>query len=98
MVGGKGFEEFRAHGIDVEVGLLEDEALRLNRAFTIVQTEGRPMVIAKAATSLDSRIAAAPGVRTQLTSAERIAAPNGYGPRWMRSASAPAPCWQTIRS
>ena len=28
------------------------------------------MVIAKAATSLDSRIAAAPGVRTQLTSAE----------------------------
>ena len=35
-----------------------DEAPRLNRAFTIVQTEGRPMVIAKAATSLDSRIAA----------------------------------------
>ncbi len=70
LVSGKGFEELRAHGIDVETGVLGDEALRLNRAFTIVQTEGRPMVIAKAATSVDSRIAAAPGVRTQLTSSE----------------------------
>jgi diaminohydroxyphosphoribosylaminopyrimidine deaminase/5-amino-6-(5-phosphoribosylamino)uracil reductase len=70
LVSGKGFDELRAHGIQVEVGLLADDALRLNRAFTIVQTERRPMVIAKAATSLDSRIAAAPGVRTQLTSAE----------------------------
>ncbi len=70
LVGGKGFDELRAHGIRVDVGTLGDEALRLNRAFTLVQTEGRPMVIAKAATSLDSRIAAAPGVRTQLTSAE----------------------------
>ena len=70
LVSGKGFDELRAHGIEVEVGVLEDEAARLNRAFAIVQTEGRPMVIAKAATSIDSRIAAAPGVRTQLTSAE----------------------------
>lgn len=69
LVSGKGFQELREHGIAVEVGLLEDEAARLNRAFTIVQTEGRPMVIAKAATSLDARIAEAPGVRTQLTSA-----------------------------
>jgi diaminohydroxyphosphoribosylaminopyrimidine deaminase/5-amino-6-(5-phosphoribosylamino)uracil reductase len=69
LVSGKGFEELRAHGIDVEVGLLEEEAARLNRAFAIVQSEGRPMVIAKAATSLDARIAAAPGTRTQLTSA-----------------------------
>jgi diaminohydroxyphosphoribosylaminopyrimidine deaminase/5-amino-6-(5-phosphoribosylamino)uracil reductase len=70
LVSGRGFEELRAHGIDVEVGMLADEALRLNRAFTLVQTERRPMVIAKVATSLDSRIAAAPGVRTPLTSAE----------------------------
>ena len=70
LVSGKGFDELRAHGIQVEVGVLADEAMRLNRAFTIVQTERRPMVIAKAATSVDARIAAAPGVRTQLTSAE----------------------------
>lgn len=69
LVGGQGFAELRAHAIQVEVGLLETAAARLNRAFTIVQTEGRPMVIAKAASSEDSRIAAAPGTRTPLTSA-----------------------------
>ena len=69
LVSGKGLDELRASGIRVEVGLLREEAERLNRAFTIVQTEGRPMVIAKVATSLDSRIAAAPGTRTQITSA-----------------------------
>lgn len=70
LVSGKGFDELRAGGVDVEIGLLGDEAARLNRAFSVVQTSGRPMVIAKVATSLDSRIAAAPGVRTQLTSRE----------------------------
>jgi diaminohydroxyphosphoribosylaminopyrimidine deaminase/5-amino-6-(5-phosphoribosylamino)uracil reductase len=70
LVSGRGIAELRAHGIEVEVGLLGDEAARLNRAFTIVQTEGRPMVVVKAATSLDARIAAAPGVRTAITSAE----------------------------
>lgn len=70
LVHGKGIEELRASGIQVEVGLLEEEAARLNRAFSIVQTQGRPMVIAKAAMSRDSRIAAAPGVRTQLSSAD----------------------------
>ena len=70
LVSGRGFDELRASGIRVDVGVLSDEALRLNRAFMIVQAQGRPMVIAKVATSLDSRIAAAPGVRTQLTSPE----------------------------
>jgi diaminohydroxyphosphoribosylaminopyrimidine deaminase/5-amino-6-(5-phosphoribosylamino)uracil reductase len=68
LVSGKGFDELRGAGIEVEVGLLETEAARLNRAFTIVQTLGRPMVIAKVATSKDSRIASAPGRRTALTS------------------------------
>ena len=70
LVSGRGFAELRAAGIDVDVGLLGAEAARLNRAFTIVQTEGRPMVIAKVAVSRDARIAAAPGTRTLLTSRE----------------------------
>ena len=70
LVSGKGFDELRAAGITVEVGLLEAEAARLNRAFTIVQTAKRPMVVAKVATSADAKIAAAPGVRTALTSRE----------------------------
>jgi diaminohydroxyphosphoribosylaminopyrimidine deaminase/5-amino-6-(5-phosphoribosylamino)uracil reductase len=68
LVSGKGFDELRAHGIAVDVGLLREDAERLNRAFTIVQTEGRPMVVAKVATSLDARIASAAGVRSQITS------------------------------
>ncbi len=70
LVSGRGFDELRAAGVDVEVGLLDTEAARLNRAFTIVQTQGRPMVVAKVATSIDAKIAAAPGVRTALTSRE----------------------------
>jgi diaminohydroxyphosphoribosylaminopyrimidine deaminase/5-amino-6-(5-phosphoribosylamino)uracil reductase len=70
LVSGQGFAELRAAGVEVDVGLLGAEAARLNRAFTIVQTEGRPMVIAKVAVSRDRRIAAAPGTRTQLTSRE----------------------------
>ena len=70
LVSGKGIDELRANGIQVDVGVLNDEAARLNRAFTIVQTERRPMVIAKAAMSADRKIAAAPGVRTQISSAE----------------------------
>src|SRR4029453_18262028 len=69
-VSGKGFDELRAHGIEVTVGVVADEALRLNRAFTIVRTEGRPMVIAKVATSTDLNVGSAPGMRTQLTSAD----------------------------
>jgi diaminohydroxyphosphoribosylaminopyrimidine deaminase/5-amino-6-(5-phosphoribosylamino)uracil reductase len=70
LVAGKGFEELRQAGIQVETGVLEADAMRVNQAFARVQTEGRPMVIAKAASSLDARIAAAPGVRTALTSRE----------------------------
>jgi diaminohydroxyphosphoribosylaminopyrimidine deaminase/5-amino-6-(5-phosphoribosylamino)uracil reductase len=70
LVSGRGFAELREAGIRVDVGVLEDEAARTNLAFSIVQKEGRPMVIAKAATSRDERIAAAPGARTPLTSAE----------------------------
>ena len=69
VVAGKGIAELRANGIAVDVGLLGDEARRLNQGFTLTQTARRPLVIAKAAMSIDARIAAAPGVRTQLTSA-----------------------------
>ncbi len=69
QVNGRGFAALRAHGIDVEVGVEHDAALRLNQPFVTAVRYGRPFVILKAATSLDGRIAAAPGVRTPLTSA-----------------------------
>jgi diaminohydroxyphosphoribosylaminopyrimidine deaminase/5-amino-6-(5-phosphoribosylamino)uracil reductase len=46
-----------------------DTAVRLNRPFFSVMRRGRPFVIAKAATSLDGRVAAAPGAVTRMSSA-----------------------------
>ena len=68
LVGGRGFAALRAHGIEVRTGVGYEAAVRLNQPFLTTTRKGRPFVILKAATSLDGRIAAGPGVRTQLTS------------------------------
>lgn len=69
LVNGQGIAELRAAGLQVDVGLLEEDARRLNRAFVTVQTLGRPEVIVKAASSVDGFIAARPGDRTAITAA-----------------------------
>ncbi|MSO45644.1 MAG: bifunctional diaminohydroxyphosphoribosylaminopyrimidine deaminase/5-amino-6-(5-phosphoribosylamino)uracil reductase RibD [Acidobacteria bacterium] len=69
LVCGRGFAVLRAHGIAVESGVERAAAARLNQPFVTTIREGRPFVILKAATSLDGRVAAAAGARTQLTSA-----------------------------
>jgi diaminohydroxyphosphoribosylaminopyrimidine deaminase / 5-amino-6-(5-phosphoribosylamino)uracil reductase len=69
-VAGQGFDQLRAHGIQVDVGLCESEARRLNQAFVSVKALGRPLVLLKAATSLDAQVAAGPGERTSITSRE----------------------------
>jgi diaminohydroxyphosphoribosylaminopyrimidine deaminase/5-amino-6-(5-phosphoribosylamino)uracil reductase len=71
-VNGRGFAVLRAHGIDVDVGVEHDAAVRLNQPFLTALRKGRPFVILKAATSLDGRIAAARGTRTPLTSAPAL--------------------------
>ena len=72
LVSGRGFAALRAHGIEVTVGVEREAALRLNQPFLTAIRRGRPFVILKAATSLDGRLAAAEGVRTQLTSAPAV--------------------------
>lgn len=72
LVSGRGFAILRDHGIEVEVGVGRDEAVRLNQPFLTAVRERRPFVILKAATSLDGRLAAAAGARTQLTSAAAV--------------------------
>ncbi len=67
-VSGGGFRVLREHGIEVEVGPGREEAIRLNRAFRTAMRLGRPYVIAKIALSLDGRIAARSGGRTDLSS------------------------------
>ena len=56
-----GAETLRAAGVEVEAGLLADEARGLNRAWTFAVEHGRPFVTWKFATSLDGRSAAADG-------------------------------------
>ncbi len=72
LVRGRGFATLRAHGIDVDVGVEYDAAIRLNQPFLTAVREGRPWVILKAATSIDGYIAGGEGERTQLTSAPAL--------------------------
>lgn len=67
---GQGIAQLRAAGVDVQVGVLEQEALLLNRAFVSARTRGRPHVTLKAAVTLDGRIAAADGQSRWITGPE----------------------------
>jgi diaminohydroxyphosphoribosylaminopyrimidine deaminase/5-amino-6-(5-phosphoribosylamino)uracil reductase len=59
---GKGIRALRAFGIEVEEGLLRDEAERLNAGFVSRLKRGRPSVLLKLAITLDGRVAV-PGKR-----------------------------------
>jgi diaminohydroxyphosphoribosylaminopyrimidine deaminase/5-amino-6-(5-phosphoribosylamino)uracil reductase len=63
-----GAETLRAAGIDVEGGLLADEARALNRGWTFAAEHGRPFVTWKFATTLDGRSAAADGTSRWVSS------------------------------
>ena len=69
LVNGGGIRYLRRHGVHVDVGVCRAEAARLNQAFFTLIGKHRPFVTLKVATSLDGRIAATSGRRTQLTSA-----------------------------
>jgi diaminohydroxyphosphoribosylaminopyrimidine deaminase/5-amino-6-(5-phosphoribosylamino)uracil reductase len=60
-VAGKGVEMLRSHGLEVEVGVEAERCRRLNDAFIKHVTTGLPLVVAKAAASLDGKIASATG-------------------------------------
>src|SRR6201981_3662561 len=59
-VSGRGFEQLRAAGVQVEVGVLEEQARRLNEAFARYTRHGTPLVTLKAAMTLDGKIAPPP--------------------------------------
>lgn len=67
VVGGKGIAQLKAAGIDVEVGLLKDQAEALNRHYFYFYRQQRPWITAKQALSLDGKVAAAPGQVTAIT-------------------------------
>lgn len=66
-VAGQGLEKLRAAGMEVEHGLLEDEARQLIPGFIARMTRGRGRVRAKLAMSLDGRTAMASGESQWIT-------------------------------
>ncbi len=61
LVQGRGVEILQHSGIEVTLGVLEEECLRLNEAFSKYISKKEPFVILKVATTLDGRIAAREG-------------------------------------
>jgi diaminohydroxyphosphoribosylaminopyrimidine deaminase / 5-amino-6-(5-phosphoribosylamino)uracil reductase len=59
QVAGKGFARLREAGIQVDVGLFEAEAKKLNESFAKYIRTGKPLVTLKSAMSLDGKIAPA---------------------------------------
>ncbi|HEX7011993.1 MAG TPA: bifunctional diaminohydroxyphosphoribosylaminopyrimidine deaminase/5-amino-6-(5-phosphoribosylamino)uracil reductase RibD [Steroidobacteraceae bacterium] len=67
QVHGKGVEQLRSHGIEVDIGLLEEQARELNLGFEKRMRTGNPRVIVKIASSLDGRVALANGESRWIT-------------------------------
>jgi diaminohydroxyphosphoribosylaminopyrimidine deaminase/5-amino-6-(5-phosphoribosylamino)uracil reductase len=60
LVSGKGFARLRSAGINVSVGMLEEQAKTLNESFAKYIHHHIPLVTLKAAMTLDGKIAAPP--------------------------------------
>lgn len=70
LVAGRGFEQLRQAGIEVQYGLMEAEAERLNEVFIKYITIGKPFVVMKTAMTLDGKIAATSGDSKWVTGEE----------------------------
>ena len=70
LVAGKGIDILRQAGIEVEVGMCEQEAQKLNLGFLKAMSTGLPYVRLKIASSLDGRTAMASGESKWITAVE----------------------------
>lgn len=70
LVAGKGIDKLKKAGIEVEVGILREEAEQLNEVFFHYISTGMPYVTLKSAISLDGKIATATGESKWITSEE----------------------------
>ena len=69
-VSGAGFAHLKAVGLEVAVGLMAEEATRLNEAYVHFMRTGRPFVHLKLAVSLDGKVATRTGDSRWITSEE----------------------------
>jgi len=70
QVAGKGIERMKKAGIEVEVGLMQQEARELNKVFFYNIQTGLPFVTLKSAVSLDGKTATVTGESKWITSEE----------------------------
>ncbi|MBP5992979.1 MAG: bifunctional diaminohydroxyphosphoribosylaminopyrimidine deaminase/5-amino-6-(5-phosphoribosylamino)uracil reductase RibD [Acinetobacter sp.] len=70
LVAGKGIDILRQAGVEVEVGICEEEAKQLNKGFLKAMSTGMPYVRLKVASSLDGRTAMASGESKWITGSE----------------------------
>ncbi len=68
-----GAERLRAAGVEVDIGVRENEARELNAPFFQAATGGRPWIVLKLAMSLDGAIASASRRRGWMTNEESVA-------------------------
>lgn len=70
LVAGQGAQKLRAAGIEVAIGVMDQECRKLNEVFFHYMEKQRPFVILKAAMSLDGKISAPSGESKWITGAE----------------------------
>ncbi len=93
IVGGHGFERLRNAGVEVRVGLLEQEAREINIGFFKRMVTGLPWLRAKVAASIDGRTGLANGDSQWITST----AARADGHAWRARACAVATGSGTVR-
>jgi diaminohydroxyphosphoribosylaminopyrimidine deaminase/5-amino-6-(5-phosphoribosylamino)uracil reductase len=86
QVSGRGFAKLQSAGIQVDTGILQEEAKALNEAFAKYTRTATPLVTMKAAMTLDGKIAPPPAKSSSSTAA------GAHGPSggWITSESARA--------
>lgn len=72
LVNGKGFAKLRRHGVKVEVGLMAEEAGKLNEVFVKYITIGLPFVCLKMAMTIDGKIATRTGASRWVAGPESL--------------------------
>ena len=70
LVAGRGINKIKAAGIEVTVGVLEDECRKINEVFLKYIKNKEPFVLMKSAVSLDGKIATSKGESKWITSDE----------------------------
>jgi diaminohydroxyphosphoribosylaminopyrimidine deaminase / 5-amino-6-(5-phosphoribosylamino)uracil reductase len=89
-VSGRGFDQLRAAGVQVEVGGLEEQARKLNEAFARYIRSGVPFVTLKSAMTLDGKIAMRPRNTSAPEVSDQVTQHRGFRGTWVTGEAARA--------